>query len=110
MFVWRKVWFSASAAVVLVLGGCNTTGSLKSVETSCIGQYHSYSDAWNCVRNQNNLTYDDYRSRYIANGDDLLAQVNSGQISDADARASMSSGFSSRGGGGGDRGGGGGRR
>jgi hypothetical protein len=103
MFVWRTVCFSASAAAIFAVGGCNSTGSLKSVEANCVTQYRTYSDAWSCARNQNNLTYDDYRSRYIANGDSLLAQVNNGQISDADARSSMSGGFASRGGGGGRR-------
>jgi hypothetical protein len=99
MFLWRTMSISASAAAFLALAGCNTSGSLKTVEASCVGQYKTYNDAWNCARNQNNVSYDDYRSRYIANGDVLAAQVSAGQVSDSSARASMSNGFAGGGGG-----------
>jgi hypothetical protein len=98
MINWRQICLGAIAAIVPLLGGCNTSGSLKDLETSCAANSSSYNAAWSCVRNQN-LSYDEYRSRYIANGDVLAAQVNAGQVSDAAARASMSSGFNGGGGG-----------
>ena len=62
------------------------TTSLQSVEADCLARYPSYSEAWQCVRNSHAGTREDYRARYIANGDALLARVNRGQISDATAR------------------------
>jgi hypothetical protein len=78
---------------MLVTAGCNSTASLKDVETSCAAASVRYADAWNCARNQY-LSYDEYRARYLATGDAVAAQVNAGQLSDAAARTSMAGGFS----------------
>jgi hypothetical protein len=92
---WRTAALLGLAATIPSLGACNTTGSsLATVEADCVSRYSTYSAAWGCARVQYAGTYDEYRARYLATGDDLLDQVNRGQISDAAARASMSGGFS----------------
>src|SRR5262245_6453882 len=83
---------SLSAGLPL-LGACAagaSMASLESVEANCLAQYHTYSSAWACARNKNAGTWDEYRARYVANGDALLDRVNRGQISDASARAALS--------------------
>ncbi|MEJ1935926.1 hypothetical protein WDZ92_37505, partial [Nostoc sp. NIES-2111] len=73
----------AATGGAMLLAGCNTT-SLKSAETDCLSKHQSYSDAWPCARSQQYAgTVDEYRARYVATGDTLLARVNSGQITDA---------------------------
>jgi hypothetical protein len=97
-----------AVAAGLLLAGCNTSpsGSLQAGISDCLVRYPDYSQAWNCSRGLQG-SYDDYRNVYVANGDAALNRVNSGQVSEADARASLSSGFSD---GGPMRNGGGGRR
>jgi hypothetical protein len=99
MIGWRLICVGGLTATIRLLSGCNTSGSLKDVEASCAASSASYKDAWSCVRQ--NLNYDEYRSRYMANGDALAAQIDAGQISDTAGRAIMASGFASMGGGGG---------
>ena len=99
------------ALIGIPLGGCNTAPSLGSVESDCLARYSNYPQAWNCSRNVTAGTLNEYRTRYVSFGDAMLDQVNSGRISDADARGAMAGGFGRSGGpdgrGGGDRGGGG---
>ena len=74
-------------ALLPFLGACATTGaSLQSVEAACLAEYPTYSGAWACARDKHAGSYDEYRARYVANGDALLYRVNHGQISDANAR------------------------
>jgi hypothetical protein len=108
----RIVAAAAALGSAMLLAGCNTT-SLKTAETDCLSKHQSYSDAWACARSQQYAgTVDEYRARYVATGDTLLARVNAGQITDSQARASLAGGFSDGGfaSGGRGRGGGGGRR
>jgi hypothetical protein len=98
MLRWRTIRAIGLAAATCILAGCNTTGTLKSVEADCAARYSRYKDAWACARNQNAGTYDEYRARYLANGDALLDQVSRGQVSDASALDRMSGGFSGGGG------------
>jgi uncharacterized membrane protein YgcG len=100
--------------LVLPVGACNTSPTLRSVESDCLTRYGNYPQAWSCSRNNVAGTLAEYRTRYVTVGDTLLDQVNRGQISDAVARDTMAGGFARSGGGdfrgGGGRGGGGGRR
>lgn len=103
----------AAAGGVAMLAGCNTT-SQRSTESDCLARYGTYSGAWSCARSQRYAgTSDQEWSRYVTTGDRVLTRVNAGQITEAQARASMSTGFSDGGfanGGRGRSGGGGGRR
>src|SRR4051794_20111476 len=62
-------------AVLPLLAACAagaSTVSLQSVEVSCLSQYPTYSGAWHCAREQHAGSWDEYRARYVANGDALL--------------------------------------
>jgi hypothetical protein len=81
------------AALFPLLAACAAGASIESVQTveaACLAQYPTYSGAWHCARDHHAGTWDEYRARYVANGDALLDRVNRGQISDANARAVMS--------------------
>jgi uncharacterized membrane protein YgcG len=110
----RGLRIAALAALgsAALLAGCNTT-SLKNAEADCLARNATYSGAWACARAQQYAgTPDEYRARYVATGDTLLARVNAGIITDAQARTSMAGGFRDGGfaSGGRGRSGGGGRR
>jgi hypothetical protein len=86
---------------VLALAACNpppTTAVMGSDPLSdCLVSTQSYASAWKCSRAQA-ANYNGDTKVYVANGDAMLDQVNRGEVSDADARDSLSSGFN-RGGG-----------
>ena len=92
----RNIAAAAALAGTGALAGCNTA-TLKSTEADCLTRHNDYSGAWACARSQQYAgNPDEYRARYVAMGDSLLARVNAGQITDAQARASMSAGFTQR--------------
>lgn len=101
----------AAAAGALLLAGCNTPqgpASLQAGISDCLVNTPDYTQAWNCSRGLPGGT------AFVTNGDAVQARVNNGEITDAQARSSLSGGFSdgaaTRSSGGGRDGGGGGRR
>src|SRR6476659_6264131 len=90
MLAKQLIRMAALPAMLPLLAACAagaSTVSLQSVEASCLARSATYSGAWHCVRDTHAGTWDEYRARYVANGDALLERVNRGQISDANARA-----------------------
>jgi hypothetical protein len=96
MTIMTKGMMGAALAGALLLGGCNTPASspasLQAGISDCLINNPNYAQAWNCSRGLTG-SYNEYRNVYVANGDAIQARVNSGEITDAQARASLSSGF-----------------
>jgi hypothetical protein len=95
MTTMTRLAMGAAVAGALLLGGCNTPPSGASLQagiSDCLINNPNYTQAWNCSRGLTGST-NEYRNVYIANGDAIQARVNSGEITDAQARASLSSGF-----------------
>lgn len=77
--------FLIIASLALVASGCGVARK----QNSCSDQYSSYVDMWECIKRSNIVPGDASGVRYKAAGEALAEAVQSGKMTDLQAKAAL---------------------